>query len=194
MWTSRKKQPPIRSLIGEGTVIHGELHFDAGLRVDGEVMGDVVATDPASLLVISENARVQGIITTDVEPEQSLVGTSGDEAMPMVQAGQVRFELGGAAYVLTMYWIDVYGGGLFLPFRDQTAPLETYGGGRYLVDTVKGSDFQQFSREGSAAHVTLDFNYAYNPSCAYNYRWSCPLAPPENRLPVAVRAGERKPG
>ena len=60
MWFNRKKQPPIRSLIGEGTVVQGELRFDAGLRIDGEVIGDVVATDPSSLLVISENARVQG--------------------------------------------------------------------------------------------------------------------------------------
>ena len=60
MWFNRKKQPPIRSLIGEGTVVQGELRFDAGLRVDGEVQGDVVATDPASLLVISENARILG--------------------------------------------------------------------------------------------------------------------------------------
>src|SRR6478736_3300051 len=56
----RKKQPPIRSLIGEGTVVQGELRFDAGLRVDGEIQGDVVATDPSSLLVISENARIMG--------------------------------------------------------------------------------------------------------------------------------------
>ena len=60
MWFNRKKQPAIRSLIGEGTQVHGELRFDAGLRIDGEVLGDVVATEPSSLLVISEHARVQG--------------------------------------------------------------------------------------------------------------------------------------
>jgi cytoskeletal protein CcmA (bactofilin family) len=60
MWFNRKKQPAIRSLIGEGTQVQGELRFDAGLRIDGEVLGDVIATDPSSLLVISENARVQG--------------------------------------------------------------------------------------------------------------------------------------
>src|SRR5438132_990954 len=59
MWFNRKKQPAIRSLIGEGTQVHGELRFDAGLRIDGEVLGDVVATEPSSLLVISEHARVQ---------------------------------------------------------------------------------------------------------------------------------------
>ena len=60
MWFNRKKQPPIRSLIGEGTVVQGELRFDQGLRIDGEVIGDVVASESTSLLVISENARVQG--------------------------------------------------------------------------------------------------------------------------------------
>lgn len=60
MWFTRKKQPPIRSLIGEGTVINGELRFLEGLRIDGEVQGDVVASDAVSLLVISENARVHG--------------------------------------------------------------------------------------------------------------------------------------
>jgi len=105
--------------------------------------------------------------------------------------GTIRFVLGGEDCALTLYWIDVYGGGLFLPFRDRTAPRETYGGGRYLIDTVKGSNFPSMTREGAAVRITLDFNYAYNPSCAYHYRWACPLAPPENHLSVAVRAGER---
>jgi uncharacterized protein (DUF1684 family) len=85
-----------------------------------------------------------------------------------------------------VYWIDVYGGGVFLPFRDATAGTETYGAGRYLLDTVKGADLG-----GSDSRLILDFNYAYHPSWAYDARWSCPLAPPENRLDVAVRAGER---
>ena len=103
-----------------------------------------------------------------------------------------------------MYWIDVYGGGLFLPFRDATCPDESYGGGRYLFDTVKGNDFLRLDVSDAAAAagdqvsgylgglVILDFNYAYNPSCAYDERWVCPLAPNENRLPVPIRAGERK--
>jgi uncharacterized protein len=139
----------------------------------------------------NDEARVEGTITMDVDPERSLVATSGEDEMPMSRAGRVEFVLGGEEYVLTVYWIEVYGGGLFLPFRDRTAPGETYGGGRYLIDTVKGSDFPQFSRQGDGARVTLDFNYAYNPSCAYHYRWACPLAPPENHLSGDVRAGER---
>ena len=69
--------------------------------------------------------------------------------------------------------------GVFLPFLDETNRSETYGGGRYLLDTIKGADL---GREGE--RLVIDFNYAYNPSCAYNSRWQCPLAPQENWLPA----------
>ena len=62
----------------------------------------------------------------------------------------------------------------------------TYGGGRYLYDTIKGADLGV-----DETSIVLDFNYAYHPSCAYDERWSCPLAPAENRLDFAVEAGER---
>ena len=88
---------------------------------------------------------------------------------------------------LTLYWIEGYGGGVFLPFRDATAGRETYAGGRYLLDTIKGADLGQ-DRDG---RVVLDFNFAYNPSCSYSESWACPLAPAENALPVPVRGGER---
>ena len=90
---------------------------------------------------------------------------------------------------LVLFWIGGYGGGLFLPFADASAGSETYGGGRYLLDTIRSADLG--TAEG---RLVLDFNFAYNPSCAYAPRWTCPLAPPENELPVVVRAGERVPG
>lgn len=94
---------------------------------------------------------------------------------------------------LTLFWLRGYGGGLFLPFRDPTAPKESYGGGRYLTDSIKGTFAGGLELDrGEAGAVTLDFNYAYNPSCAYNSRWACPLAPPENRLEAPIRAGERR--
>ncbi len=93
---------------------------------------------------------------------------------------------------LSFYWLDIYGGGLFLPFRDTTCPAESYGGGRYLFDTIKGSDFLPVPGEQHWMRIILDFNYAYNPSCAYNSRWTCPLAPLENRLNIPIRAGELK--
>ena len=87
---------------------------------------------------------------------------------------------------LELYWLEGYGGGLFVPFADATSGRDTYGAGRYLLDTVKGADLGQ--RDG---RLVMDFNFAYQPSCAYDPRWTCPLAPPANRLSVAVRAGER---
>lgn len=90
---------------------------------------------------------------------------------------------------LTLWWIEAYGGGLFLPLRDGTCGHETYGGGRYLTDTVKGT-FGRGLTVLAPDRVRLDLNYAYNPSCAYDDRWACPLAPPENRLAEPVRAGE----
>ncbi len=91
---------------------------------------------------------------------------------------------------LTVYWLLGYCGGVFLPFADATSGRETYGAGRYLLDTIKSADL------GTApdGRTVLDFNFAYNPSCAYSVRYVCPLAPMENRLKVAVRAGEMGPG
>ena len=87
---------------------------------------------------------------------------------------------------LELYWLEGYGGGVFLPFRDSTSGRETYGAGRYLLDTVKGSDLGSVD-----GRLVLDFNFAYNPSCSYDDRWACPLTPPANRLGIEIRAGER---
>lgn len=89
---------------------------------------------------------------------------------------------------LTLFWLVAYGGGLFLPFRDPS-PL-TYGGGRYLTDTAKGTFGRGLSLL-AGDRVRLDFDYAYNPSCAYDDRWACPLAPQENWLDSPVTAGEQ---
>jgi uncharacterized protein len=91
---------------------------------------------------------------------------------------------------LTLWWIEAYGGGLFLPFRDGTCGTESYGGGRYLTDTVKGT-FGRGVTVLAADSLRLDFNYAYNPSCAYDDRWACPLAPEENRVADRIEAGEQ---
>lgn len=89
---------------------------------------------------------------------------------------------------LTLFWLLGYGGGLFLPFRDGTSGHETYGGGRYLTDTAKGTFGRGLTLDGTSA--VLDLNYAYNPSCAYSSAAACPLAPPENHLTARVEAGE----
>ena len=95
----------------------------------------------------------------------------------VARAGEVELEL---------YWLEGYGGGLFVPFADATSGDETYGAGRYVLDTVKGADLG--TEDG---RLVLDLNFAYQPSCSYDPRWTCPLAPPANRLAVPVRAGER---
>jgi hypothetical protein len=111
--------------------------------------------------------------------------------------GTVRYRRVGIAETaygpLTLWWIEAYGGGLFLPFRDGTCGHQTYGGGRYLTDTVKGTFGRGLVLVGDG-RVRLDFNYAYNPSCAYSPKWLCPLAPPENRVDAPIGAGEQAYG
>ena len=131
-------------------------------------------------------------IERNVEPQVLSVAMNAEETMTMTAVGRLHFALEGVKVALTLYWLNIYGGGLFLPFRDTTSPAESYGGGRYLFDTIKGSDFLPVPDASINERILLDFNYAYNPSCAYNDRWVCPLAPIENRLKVPVRAGEMK--
>jgi len=103
---------------------------------------------------------------------------------PVARTLGLMQRLGGE---LTLYWIEGYGGGLFLPFADATRGGATYGGGRYLIDAIKGADLGL----NPSGKLILDFNFAYHPSCAHNPDYVCPLAPSENLLPAAIRAGER---
>ena len=132
--------------------------------------------------------RVLGEVTPGDDTVRE-VTASGGEVVRVRRFGSVRFELEGSPHELAAFWLDAYGGGVFLPFTDVTSGKETYGGGRYLLDTVKGADLGS-TDEG----LILDFNFAYNPSCAYDPRWVCPLSPPENLLPVSVQAGEQHRG
>jgi AhpD family alkylhydroperoxidase len=125
--------------------------------------------------------RFEAVVDT-APPEPVVASSIGGETFGLVRIGRVQIPVGD----LEVYWVDVYGGGIFVPFRDATSGYETYGGGRYLLDTVKGADLG-----GQDGRLVLDFNYAYHPSCAYDPRWSCPLAPPANRLDAPVLAGER---
>jgi uncharacterized protein (DUF1684 family) len=84
-----------------------------------------------------------------------------------------------------VWWLEQYGGGLFLPLRDATAGETSYGGGRYLLDTAKGADLGCAGRS-----LVIDLNFLYHPSCRYSDRWQCPLAPAENQVAVEIRAGE----
>lgn len=137
--------------------------------------------DPAWLL----DASVDG----GVPRETTAVDLGADGVLRYTQIAELRFTSPHGPAKLTLFWIDGYGGGLFLPFRDRTNGTETFGGGRYLYDGIKGADLGSGERS-----LVLDFNYAYNPSCAYAEQWVCPLAPAENTLSLAVEAGEKSFG
>lgn len=119
------------------------------------------------------------------------VPASDGGTMTFSRVATAHFTLHGAPHTLDCFWLEGYGGGLFLPFKDATSGKRTYGGGRYLLDTVKGADLGMSPSSGSEDQLLLDFNFAYNPSCSYNPKWACPLSPPSNTLSVEVSAGEK---
>lgn len=113
---------------------------------------------------------------------------SGGGVMAFRRFGRVTIPFPAGERSLEVYWMEGYAGGLFLPFRDATNGTETYGAGRYLLDAAKSADL---GGDRAGGTLVLDFNFAYQPSCAFDPKWACPLAPPANRLDIAVRAGER---
>ena len=134
-------------------------------------------------------------VTAHVAPgdgTELVIDTGGEDgAVRYRRMGTLEFALHGQDCRLTILSLVQYAGGLFVPFRDRTSGRETYGGGRYLFDTAKDTDGLVLEIAAGSSEVVIDFNYAYNASCAYSPRWACPLAPPENHLTVEVRAGEK---
>ena len=126
--------------------------------------------------------RFEAAVDTGVPPTHMEVITSTAGAVRFDRIGRVRLPGGGD---LDVWWLAAYGGGVFVPVKDALAGKSTYGGGRYLLDTVKGADLG-----GGDGHLILDFNFAYNPSCAYDPTWACPLAPSGNTLARPLLAGE----
>ena len=169
-----------------------------------EARDALFATHPQSALDEEQRKQFEGLryfpynpalsvtanVETTIEPALLTVAMNAEESMTMTKVARLHFTVEGQKVGLSLYWLNIYGGGLFLPFRDTTSPAESYGGGRYLFDTIKGSDFLAAPGTSGLERIVLDFNYAYNPSCAYNDRWVCPLAPLENRLNVPISAGE----
>ena len=121
--------------------------------------------------------RLEVALERSPQPQPVILATSTGDEREYVQIGQIRFAVAGEEAVLQIYEDDY---GFFLPFSDATAPLETYGAGRYLEPHELRPDV-----------LYVDFNLAYNPYCAYNERWSCPLPPSANRLKVRIEAGEK---
>ncbi len=112
---------------------------------------------------------------------------SGGDRLAFARIGRLTIPFADGPRLLSLFWMEGYAGGLFLPFRDATSGTETYAAGRYLLDTAKSADLGPGAELGT---LVLDFNFAFQPSCAFDPRWACPLAPPENRLDRPIRAGE----
>ncbi|MGB9378297.1 MAG: DUF1684 domain-containing protein [Mycobacteriales bacterium] len=123
------------------------------------------------------------VLPTD--PAHLDVPTGTDGVVPFDRLGRV--ELPGLGS-LDVWWLGSYGGGVFVPIRDGSAGQSTYGGGRYLLDTIKGADLG-----GDDGMLVIDLNFAYHPSCAYDEAWACPLAPPGNVISAKITAGELLP-
>jgi uncharacterized protein (DUF1684 family) len=157
---------------------------------------NLLATHPASPVPAAERRAFAGgrvapydaafrfvvPIDTHVEPERREVQTGTDGVVSLVRFGTVHLASLGS---LDVWWLDSYGGGVFLPFRDATSAVSTYGAGRYLLDTIKGADLG-----GDASSLVVDLNFAYQPSCAYDEAWACPLPGAGNRLEAEVPVGE----
>ncbi|WP_349898795.1 DUF1684 domain-containing protein [Parafrigoribacterium soli] len=122
----------------------------------------------------------------EAEPERLEVETGTDGVVPFERLARVEVPDVGS---LDVWRLTTYGGGLFVPVKDALAgqPGGTYGGGRYLLDTIKGADLGPGELPNS---LVIDFNFAYNPSCAYDPAWACPLAPPSNTVGVEIPVGE----
>lgn len=167
-------------------------------------------THPQSPLPVDQRARFGGLAYFDYDPAYRMTAvlepvseatspfalkspsielpTSGQVPYSFTRIGTLRLSGPLAGAELPAFWMAGYAGGLFVPFRDVTSGSETYAAGRYLLDTVKGADQ---GRDPERDELLLDFNLAYHPSCAYDPKWNCPLAPPQSRLSLAVPAGER---
>ncbi len=169
---------------------------------------EIFATHPQSPVPDDRRAGFRGMEFFPYDPSWRLTATVhaiGSSAGPaglaapasatsspdgsFTQVAEVVAAREGQEIRLPLLWLDAYGGGLFLPFRDATNGDGTYGGGRYLLDQAKGADLGT-APDGS---LVLDFNFAYHPSCAHDPRWTCPLAPSDAVLPMPVRAGEMAP-
>jgi uncharacterized protein (DUF1684 family) len=156
------------------------------------------AQHPATPLLFADRAAFAALPTADYDPswrfEPEVTATEPERRdVPTGTDGVVSFERIGAARLpfgtLDVWRLMSYGGGIFVPVKDALAGKSsgTYGGGRYLLDTAKGADLGAGKAPGS---LVLDFNFAYNPSCAYDPAWQCPLAPAGNVVDVQIPVGE----
>ena len=179
---------------------HHTVSYDEAIRSFRADKDDFFRTSPRSPLPAAEREAFKGLPYFDVdesmvfeglvlepyrgdEPTSFEIPTSDGKLRPAVRAGTFRFAIDGTEQRLTAYTFEHDAeGDVFVPVLDATSGRETYGAGRYL----------DLEREEDGTY-TLDFNQLYHPSCVYDAKFSCPLTPAENRLPVRIEAGERLP-
>jgi uncharacterized protein len=156
-------------------------HFpaDPSLRFEVAVVADGPAPDPGP------GPALGGLGGLGIAMD---LPVSAGGTMSFSRIGRVEIPFAAGPRSLGVYWMAGYAGGIFLPFRDATSGTETYAAGRYLLDAAKSADL---GGDGERGMLILDFNFAFQPSCAFDPKWACPLAPPENRLDIPIRAGER---
>ena len=146
--------------------------------------GDRATFSGAEIGAYQPRLRFEVAVDTDAEPVRWEVPTATDGVVPFTRIGVLHLPAVGD---LDVWWLESYGGGVFVPVKDALAGARTYGGGRYLLDTVKGADLGGDVRDG---WLVVDLNFAYNPSCAYSPSWTCPLAPAGNTVAVPLPVGE----
>jgi len=151
-------------------------------------LSDEQQADFTGLNYYPENAEL--VFEVDVElfsADEPLIEmqTNTGETRLHRRWGRFAFTVDGEEAALVIY-SDAHGRELFMPFKDATNGVETYGAGRYM------DDHRPAMRRIAGSRYEIDFNFAYNPYCAYSPYYSCPLPPRENWLKVAIRAGEKK--
>jgi uncharacterized protein len=179
---------------------HEPLDYGDAVRAFRAEKDDYFRTNPKSPIPEPERAAFEGLpyypiddalrfegLTLEPyagdEPTSFTIPTSDGKLRPADRAGTFRFSIDSVGCMLTGYSLEHDpSGSVFVPFLDGTSGTETYGAGRYL-------DLDLDPEEDGT--YTLDFNLAYHPSCVFDVKYSCPLTPAENRLPVRIEAGER---
>ena len=147
--------------------------------------GDELRRTGVSYWPYDPDVRFELELAPAPEPATLQLQTGGAETTGLRRVGVVTLPA-PLGETLDVWWMEQYAGGLFVPLRDGTAVRESYGGGRYLLDTAKGADLG--TRTG---RLVVDLNFLYHPSCRYNADWQCPLAPAGNTIRYPVKAGER---
>ncbi len=151
------------------------LHFPS----DGSLRFEVRIEAATGSAAQTDEPRIPGSLT---------LPNSGAERLSFSRIGHIELPFPEGARRLSVFWMSGYAGGLFIPFGDATNGQETYAAGRYLIDGAKGLDL---GGDPTAGTMVVDFDYAIQPSCAFDPHWACPLTPPENRIDIPIRTGER---